>query len=180
MNLDDAIALSDVNWVFGYGSLIWRPGFEFATAEKVVLDGLHRSLCIYSHRYRGTPQKPGLVFGLEPDGVCHGTAFEVDSKNWATVCAYLWEREQVTGVYVPVVKSLKFEDGREAKGLTFMADVSHSQYVGGLSFLDQAHLVKHAHGERGSNIDYVLKTMEQLEALDIADEDLNAICQLLL
>src|SRR3712207_3646607 len=84
------------HWVFGYGSLIWRPGFEFAEAQPALLRGAHRSLCIYSHHYRGTPEQPGLVFGLVHGGSCRGMAFRVEGELWSDVRAYLKARELIS------------------------------------------------------------------------------------
>src|SRR4026209_2875606 len=83
-------------WVFGYGSLIWNPGFEFLEQKPARLIGEHRSLCIYSMVHRGTPEKPGLVLGLDRGGACRGVAFRVAEKNRTATIAYLREREQVT------------------------------------------------------------------------------------
>src|SRR5690349_2563312 len=83
-------------WVFGYGSLIWKPGFEFVEQRPARLIGEHRSLCIYSMVHRGTPEKPGLVLGLDRGGACQGVAFRVARKQRDATVAYLREREQVT------------------------------------------------------------------------------------
>src|SRR4051794_11420386 len=110
------------HWVFGYGSLIWRPGFEFVAAQRALLRGAHRSLCIYSHTYRGTPELPGLVFGLARGGACGGMAFEVAADKWDAVLAYLRERELVTGVYVETTRPVQLGDGRIANALAFLVD----------------------------------------------------------
>lgn len=175
----DKSALSEVNWVFGYGSLIWRPGFDFVDRAHAVLPGVHRSLCIYSHRYRGTPEKPGLVFGLEPGGSCEGMAFEVDPPKWKDVCEYLWEREQFSGVYVPSLQKLELKDGRRVTALTFLANPTNAQYAGGLSVDDQVSLVRRSVGKSGGNIEYVLNTAQHLQELGTVDQQLIEICDLL-
>src|SRR3984885_15624043 len=86
-------------WVFGYGSLMWRPGFEFLERIPARLIGLHRALCVYSFVHRGPPEKPGLVLGLDRGGACRGVAFRVAAENRSEVVAYLRAREQVTSVY---------------------------------------------------------------------------------
>ena len=86
-------------WLFGYGSLMWNPGFPHRVAEPALLHGWHRSFCIYSHRYRGTPERPGLVLGLDRGGSCRGMAFRVGAAHAAEALHYLWEREMVGGVY---------------------------------------------------------------------------------
>src|ERR1700757_859148 len=97
-------------WVFGYGSLIWRPGFDYLEARRAKLIGEHRSLCVYSFVHRGTPEKPGLVLGLDRGGACRGIAFRIAGKHRAATIAYLREREQVTPVYREVKRSVWLEN----------------------------------------------------------------------
>src|SRR5512147_814033 len=102
----------DVNpYVFGYGSLIWNPGFTFLRSERALLHGAHRSLSVYSHRHRGTPEQPGLVFGLSRGGSCVGMAFEVAPDKWDGVFAYLQDREQDRGVYREAWRKVTLGDG---------------------------------------------------------------------
>src|SRR5919199_5933416 len=86
-------------WIFGYGSLMWNPGFRHCAAEAGLLRGWHRSFCVYSHRYRGTPERPGLVLGLDRGGSCRGMVFRVSAENVTAAMNYLWEREMTGGVY---------------------------------------------------------------------------------
>jgi cation transport protein ChaC len=95
------------NWVFGYGSLMWNPGFRFTERRRAVIHGYHRSLCMLSHMYRGTPDRPGLVLGLDIGGACHGIAFRVADQDWAEAKAYLHAREQVTYMYQELVKPVR-------------------------------------------------------------------------
>src|ERR1700736_3749246 len=93
-------------WVFGYGSLMWRPGFDFIEQVPARLIGEHRALCVYSFDHRGTPEKPGLVLGLDRGGACRGIAFRVrDTQRHATI-EYLRSREQTTNVYREVMRSV--------------------------------------------------------------------------
>ncbi|MBV9246385.1 MAG: gamma-glutamylcyclotransferase, partial [Methylobacteriaceae bacterium] len=92
-------AEGDDFWVFGYGSLMWRPGFAFVERQLATVRGYHRALCVYSHVHRGTPDRPGLVLGLDRGGACRGVAFHVAGEKWAETIAYLRGREQVTMVY---------------------------------------------------------------------------------
>src|SRR5438309_11601760 len=98
MTVSDAAFPQGDLWVFGYGSLMWRPGFEFIEQVPARLIGEHRALCVYSFVHRGTPEKPGLVLGLDRGGACRGVAFRVAEKHRATTVAYLRAREQVTSV----------------------------------------------------------------------------------
>ena len=90
-------------WIFGYGSLMWRPGFDYVERLPVRLHGYHRAFCVWSHRYRGTPERPGLVLGLDRGGSCLGIAYRIAPEKQDTVLAYLHEREMITGVYIPVI-----------------------------------------------------------------------------
>ena len=98
--MDQTIAhAADDLWVFGYGSLIWRPGFDFLERVPARLIGAHRALCVFSHVHRGTPGRPGLVLGLDFGGACRGVAYRVAAKKRADTIAYLRAREQATNVY---------------------------------------------------------------------------------
>lgn len=165
------------NWVFGYGSLIWRPGFKFEQAVGACLSGLHRSLCIYSHRYRGTAEHPGLVFGLCEGGECYGMAFRVDDADWQDVVEYLRSRELITGVYLETVLPVKLASGHLVNAMTFVADQTHEQFARLDTMEQQRALVELAHGTAGSNKDYVLNTINHLDEMGIEDallKDLGA------
>jgi glutathione-specific gamma-glutamylcyclotransferase len=164
-------------WVFGYGSLIWRPGFAHVRAERALLRGAHRRLCILSHRHRGTPERPGLVFGLERGGSCVGMAFEVAAADWSEVREYLRVREQVTGVYREALREVRLASGELVKALTFLADPHHIQYAGRLTIDEQLALVRGATGQSGANADYVVNTADHLLEMGIRDRhimDLSA------
>jgi cation transport protein ChaC len=164
-------------WVFGYGSLMWRPGFAFAERAEAALIGAHRSLCIYSFHHRGTQQNPGLVLGLDEGGACRGVAFRVAPEHRDATTQYLRAREQVTDVYVEAMKPVSLLDGsgRELEALCFMVDRGHPQYAGRLSLERQAQLVRQAVGLAGANIDYVLNTVRHLEEVGIHDVELMAL-----
>ena len=119
-------------WVFGYGSLMWRPGFPFVESGPGRLRGYHRSLCVLSHVHRGTPERPGLVLGLDRGGSCRGMAFRVAGPDAASTLAYLREREQVTAVYVERVLGVTLDDGRRIAAVTYLVDRRHPQYAGRL------------------------------------------------
>ena len=164
------------HWVFGYGSLIWRPGFDHLRAVPALLRGAHRSLCIYSHRHRGTPEQPGLVFGLLRGGSCRGVAFEVEPDRWGEVHAYLREREMDRGVYREAHRAIRLADGGgEVRALAFMVDERHVQYAGRLEVAEQLRLVRAGIGESGPNHEYVLATAQHLESLGIRDRYLSEL-----
>lgn len=167
------------HWVFGYGSLIWRPGFAFLRQAKALLPGAHRSLCIYSHRHRGTEAQPGLVFGLVRGGSCRGMAFEVAEEDWPTVVDYLRERELDKGVYREALRRVRVDGVGAVDALTFLVDEHHAQYAGRLAIEEQVRLVRAGYGESGPNTEYVLQTARILVALGIRDRFLDELVALL-
>lgn len=162
-------------WVFGYGSLMWRPGFSYEEAVPALLHGAHRSLCVYSWVHRGTRERPGLVLGLDRGGACKGMAFRVAARNRDDVIAYLREREQVTMIYKEATRSLRLEDGFATKtdALTFLVDREHDQYAGVLPRENLLHVVREAQGQSGANPEYVINTANHLEELGIHDPVLS-------
>ncbi len=167
------------HWVFGYGSLIWNPGFPYVSAQQGLLRGAHRSLSIVSHYHRGTMETPGLVFGLVRGGSCRGMVFEVADSHWPGVRAYLQEREQVTTVYRDVMRPVRLADGRKVLALAFLVDEQHDQFAGALTLEQQLAMVRAGVGLSGRNIDYVLNTARHLQELGIRDRPLMALATLL-
>lgn len=161
--------------MFGYGSLMWRPGFAYIERRPARLIGAHRALCVYSHVHRGSPEKPGLVLGLDRGGSCRGIAFRVLESNYETTMAYLREREQVTSVYLEVTRPTVLVDGsaEHIAALCYLVDRSHPQYAGGLSREQQLEFVLQGEGHSGANRDYVLATVKELETLGIRDATLE-------
>jgi cation transport protein ChaC len=168
-------------WVFGYGSLMWRPGFEFEERVPARLVGEHRALCVYSFVHRGTAEKPGLVLGLDRGGTCRGIAFRVAAKSRAEVVAYLREREQVTSVYREVMRSVWLEnDARQrVSALAYVVDRGHVQYAGRLSLAEQHRHVLQGRGQSGANRDYVTATVKAIEAEGFRDTQLHQLAALL-
>jgi cation transport protein ChaC len=123
-------------WVFGYGSLMWRPGFAHEETRQARLFGYHRALCVRSFVHRGTPERPGLVLGLDRGGSCHGVAFRVRPADRDTVTEYLRARELVTNVYLETTRKVRLDDGRDVRALTYVVDRGHTQYGGALSVRD--------------------------------------------
>ncbi|MDB5511164.1 MAG: gamma-glutamylcyclotransferase [Enterovirga sp.] len=164
-------------WVFGYGSLMWRPGFPFRERSLATLHGYHRSLCIFSHVHRGTPEAPGLVLGLDRGGRCRGVAFAVEPEHADGTIAYLREREQATSVYLERHVPIRLADGRAVKAVTYVADRNHPQYAGRLPTEDLLHLVNQGVGISGANPDYVTATHQHLAEMGVSDPVLAAIAE---
>jgi len=174
-------AARDDLWVFGYGSLMWRPGFEFIEQVPARLIGEHRALCVYSFDHRGTPEKPGLVLGLDRGGACRGVAFRVVAKRREQTIEYLRSREQTTHVYREVMRSVWLEnEGRDrVSALAYVVDRGHIQYAGRLSLTEQLRLVRQGHGRSGNNRDYVLSTVKSIEAQGFRDPQLHQLALML-
>jgi cation transport protein ChaC len=166
-------------WVFAYGSLMWRPGFDFLDRVPARLIGLHRALCVFSFVHRGTPERPGLVLGLDRGGMCRGIAYRVAAASRAQTIAYLRGREQVTTVYVETMRQIELEDRtrRRVRALCYIVDRSHVQYAGRLTLAESLRHVRQGHGQSGPNRDYVLETVRALEALGYRESDLHLLAQ---
>jgi cation transport protein ChaC len=160
-------------WVFGYGSLMWQPGFAFDEMRPALLRGWHRELCIYSNHWRGTREKPGLVLGLDAGGSCRGVAFRVSAERAEATRAYLHERELRNYVYREVMRPVHFPDGQAADALTYVADRKHRQYAGSLSREERLAMVAVCSGEGGPNRDYVINTVMHLRQLGVSDPELE-------
>ncbi|MGU3496478.1 gamma-glutamylcyclotransferase [Xanthobacteraceae bacterium A53D] len=166
-------------WVFGYGSLMWKPGFDYVERAEATLIGAHRSLCIFSFHHRGTPEQPGLVLGLDTGGSCKGVAFRVAAERWPETHAYLTEREQISGVYRETARRVRLKGASvtDASAVAYVANRAHPQYARGLSLDDQLHMVRRSHGMSGPNADYVLATVDMLAQMDIKDQGLTWIAR---
>ena len=159
-------------WVFGYGSLMWRPGFDYLERQPARLAGYHRALCVLSHVHRGTPERPGLVLGLDRGGSCRGVAFRVAAEAAEATRAYLQAREQVTAVYVDRVLEIGLADGRRVSALTYLVDRAHPQYAGRLGDEELLRLVRQGLGVSGANPDYVRATSDHLVGMGVVDPTL--------
>jgi len=165
-------------WIFGYGSLMWRPGFDFLRSEPARVHGYHRSLCVYSHVHRGTPEQPGLVLGLDRGGSCHGMAFEVPPEKWLETIAYLRAREQVTSVYLEKRKSVTLiASGLMVEAVTYVVDRAHRQYAGVLDDVAVEHHVRSGRGVSGACADYVMNTLLHLRDMKIHDPALERLAR---
>jgi cation transport protein ChaC len=161
-------------WVFGYGSLIWQPGFDFVEKRLATLHGYRRAFCMASIRYRGTPEAPGLVLALDraEGGACVGVAYRVAAQGAEAVIGYLRERELISYAYDEARLPVRLDDGAEVEALAFVSNRQHPQYRGGLSLDEQAEVIARAVGPKVANTDYLLNTVESLEALGLHDPDL--------
>jgi cation transport protein ChaC len=166
-------------WVFGYGSLMWRPGFDVLERVPAKLIGMHRALCVYSFVHRGTPEKPGLVMGLDRGGMCRGVAYRVAAAKREETIAYLREREQVTSVYLETMRRIALEDEtrRQVRALCYAVDRGHVQYAGRLSVDESVHYVRQGHGRSGNNRAYVIETVRALEALGYRETELHLVAE---
>ncbi len=156
-------------WVFGYGSLMWRPGFAYVERAGATLHGRRRAFCIYSVHHRGTPAQPGLVLGLAPGGSTRGVAYRVGQADWAATYAYLLEREQPTETYVESWLHVRLIDGRRVKALAFLSDRTHPQWAGRLDPEAQARLIAHSSGLSGRNVDYLRDLIGHLREDGVRD-----------
>jgi cation transport protein ChaC len=162
-------------WVFGYGSLMWRPGFDYVERDGGVLHGRRRAFCIYSVHHRGTPARPGLVLGLAPGGATRGAVYRVAEADWPATHAYLLEREQPTETYVESWVAVRLTDGRRVKALVFLSDRGHPQWAGDLGFEQQARLIAGAVGLSGRNVDYLRDLVEHLRRNAVRDRGMERL-----
>ena len=162
-------------WVFGYGSLLWEPGFAFTERVMARLDGWHRSFCMRSIHHRGTETKPGLVLALDAavGAACEGVAFAVAPDHQVETLAYLRERELISSAYLEKRLPVTLGDGRRVEAVTYVIDPDHVQYCGGLPLEEQAQIIARAKGGRGKNRDYLWNTATHLHDLGIADAELD-------
>ena len=164
-------------WVFGYGSLIWNPGFPSRRRQIARLRGYARRFCMWSIHHRGTPDSPGLVLALDrqPGALCLGLALEVAPGHEAATLAYLRRRELVSAAYLEQLVPVELDGGGRIEALTYVVDPTHAQYCAALSFEAQARIIARARGGRGPNRDYLFSTARHLAALGIADPELERL-----
>jgi cation transport protein ChaC len=179
-------------WIFGYGSLMWNPGFAFAEAQPARLTGYHRAFCIYSIHYRGTQRQPGLVLGLDRGGVCDGIAFRIAPERRAETLAYLRRRELIYGVYREALVPVDIHpvppsvdrgvvpnaDARTVWAVTYIAERAHPAYAGRLPLARVASLIRRSAGHGGTNLDYLASTLRHLKELGITEPDLGRLVTL--
>jgi cation transport protein ChaC len=162
-------------WVFGYGSLMWSPGFSYIRKTRALIHGYHRALCILSTRYRGTKRKPGLVMGLCRGGSCWGIAYRVHADSVRRALARLWQREMPRRVYAARLLQVQIAGRRHVRALAFLADPTHPAYVRELDLHGRARLVAQGIGQRGTAVDYIRNTLAHMHELGVSDPHLERI-----
>ena len=164
-------------WIFAYGSLMWRPDFDYEERVRARLFGFHRALCIYSHHHRGTADRPGLVLGLDRGGSCVGLCFRIAAPARAATLDAVRRRELISGVYAEIAAPVRLADGRRLAAVAYVARRDHEQYAGALDVADLARLVAQGHGTGGPNTDYIRNTQSHLLAMGIHDDRLAAVLE---
>ncbi len=167
-------------WVFGYGSLVWNPGFPSEENCIARLHGFARSFCMRSIHHRGTVAQPGLVLALDKlaGSCCDGVAWRVPDSDAAQTLRYLRERELISSAYLEATLEVQLKDGRQVTALTFIVDTQHDQYCGGLPLEEQAGIIANATGGRGPNPDYLYNTAQHLAELGINDPELETLMEM--
>lgn len=168
MKHDDAV------WIFGYGSLMWDPGFPYEAVRTARVFGYHRALCVTSWHFRGTRANPGLVLGLDYGGSCKGRVFRIANADRERVFAYLHDREMITDFYKPKWLTAYLK-GTTVRAYAFVADPHHAQYAGDLSEADQIHRLLRGTGKRGRSLDYLRNVIAHLDDLNIPDGPLHEL-----
>jgi len=179
--MPDSLLDPDGNlYVFGYGSLIWKPGFAHAGAHPALLRGFHRSFCLWSRSYRGTPECPGLVLGLDRGGACRGMAFRVRAEEAGAVLDYLDKREMKGTHYLRRVLPLRLLDtGATRRAVTFVANRRGAEYCRAMTPERVAATIALGHGCMGPNRDYLVNTVSHLRSMGVRDAGLDRIAALL-
>ena len=170
------IARLPARWAFAYGSLIWHPDFEYTERHRVRIHGYHRAFCISSTRYRGTPELPGVVLGLDRGGSCHGVAYRLKPGLEVQIVEGLYQREMPNHVYTPKLLPVRLADGRRIEALTFVARRDHHSYQR-LSSDEILRRLSSCRGGRGHNREYAINTWHALREWGIEDAGLGAIAR---
>lgn len=171
----DTLAPDGGVWLFAYGSIMWNPGFAFVESLPALLHGWHRAFCIYSYRYRGTPEKPGLVLGLDRGGCCRGVTFRLPKAEAEAIIAQCDRRELVTGVYQRRLVPVRTQAGIRSCW-TYVTDRGHRQYAGKLDEAEKVRLIAQGVGPNGaSNVEYLQNTLRHLDDLGIREPYLHRL-----
>ena len=165
-------------WIFGYGSLIWRPDFDYAERRPALVHGWHRALKMWSRINRGTPERPGLVFGLLTGGCCRGMVFRIPRAEGRAVLTRLWKREMVTAVYDPRWLTCHTPQG-PVEALAFTLSRKSPSHTGVLSEEEYRAIFEEATGIYGTTLDYAHRTLEELQRHEIRDRNLERLLRLI-
>jgi cation transport protein ChaC len=165
-------------WVFGYGSLMWNPGFEHAERRPARMGGYHRAYMMYSTRNRGTPEAPGMVLSLAPGGECVGMALRVARERQAEALAYLDKREGVGRAHRRVLVPLQWLDAPGTPpqhAWVFLPILTYCNYIWGVPLERQAELVAHGAGYTGTSFDYLRRLLDELARLRVVEPTLERL-----
>lgn len=161
-------------WVFGYGSLLWNPAFNFEKSEPAKLFGFHRKFCLQLSMGRGSPQNPGLMLALDHGGSCNGRAFFIPQNDVASETKILWMREMLSGAYK--AKWCKMKSANQTlSGLTFVINRNHARYITGLEIDKTIELLATGSGHLGSCRDYLENTIDHLDEINVRDHYLHLL-----
>lgn len=164
-------------WVFGYGSLMWRPGFSFIEQAPARLEGFTRDMCLLSIHYRGTRDAPGMVCGLSPGGVCEGLAFRIAPDLVNTVIGYLDERELISYIYIPRHLPVTLNSGQTVVARAYVADATHEQFAGHWPEDAKIAHIAQGIGSEGTSVDYLANIVNHLRDLNISDANLESLLE---
>ncbi|WP_298769151.1 gamma-glutamylcyclotransferase [uncultured Shewanella sp.] len=167
-------------WIFAYGSLMWNPTFHFEHVEPCTLKDYHRQFCIRDVIARGTSAQPALMLGIEQGGKCQGLGYQISPKEVNKELEILWNREMLTGVYVPTWVDIWLSSNEKVSALTFTMNQSHSNYLPGLSLAEVSQFMATASGPLGRNSDYLLQLVGRLQELGLEDESMSELRQALI
>jgi glutathione-specific gamma-glutamylcyclotransferase len=182
--LDSPTAAHDL-WIFAYGSLMWRPDFQYVQARRARLTGWHRRFCIVSRYYRGSAENPGLLLGLDRGGTCEGIAYRIAADRAREVLSYLRIREQISGVYREARVAIALhpiEDGAapaRQTAVVFLAEPAHPSFMPRLAMAQQARILANARGSTGSNFEYLANTVSELNRMGIRERELERLLALI-
>ncbi len=158
--------------LFAYGSLIWRPDFEFSDRCPARVQGHHRALRMRSRVNRGSPEQPGLVLALLSGGSCRGLVYRVPAPNAEAVLTELWLREMPNGVYEPRWLQCATPQG-PLRALAFTLSRHSPNWTGEIGDADLLHIFSHARGRYGTTLEYLLRTVQGLREHGIRDVELE-------
>ena len=163
------------SWVFGYGSLMWNPAFDYVERRPARLEGWRRSFCFWTPLGRGTPERPGLMLGVEKGGACDGIAYRITASQVETEISILFNREMLSGIYDAVWVDCTDEEGSKLRALTFVINPQHPQYCGGMSVKTKAESMAFAEGRRGTCRAYLFECADQLRAIGVTDPYIESL-----